>query len=72
MGVSNSNGMVFIELSPEMAEFLIENCNSNIIMALNMIDPTGPMKLEEDNVRKVVDMAEKFKAIKKATERALR
>lgn len=71
---SNSKGMVFVEMSPELAEFVIENCNSNIELGLNLIDPTGEYLslLPRKNVESIVGMNEKFKMLKNATERALR
>lgn len=77
MSKSNSNGMVFVEMSPELAEFVIENCNSNIEMALKMMDPTGAaagvnLDLSREALEKTVELTEKFKMLKGATERALR
>ena len=72
MSISNSNGMVFIELPKEIAEFLVNNCNSNIEMGLKLIDPLGPVDLHRPQLEDVVGMMEKFKVIKTASERALR
>lgn len=74
---SNSKGMVFVEMSPELAEFVIENCNSNIELALKMMDPTGvagggSLDLSREALEKTVALTEKFKMLKNATERALR
>ena len=74
---SNSNGMVYVEMSPELAEFVIENCDSNIEMALKMMGPTGvaagsKLDLSREALDKVVALNEKFKMLKNATERALR
>lgn len=72
MSISNSNGMVFIELPLELAEFLVNNCNSNIEMGLKLLDPLGPVDLQRPQAEDVVGMMEKFKIIKGATERAMR
>jgi len=74
---SNSNGMVFVEMSPELAEFVIENCNINIEMGLKMLDPTGvaagtKLDLSREALEQVIALNEKFKMLKNATERALR
>lgn len=74
---SNSNGMVFVEMTPELAKFVIDNCNSNIEMGLRMMDPTGValgsrLDLSREALEKVVELNEKFKMLKNATERALR
>lgn len=74
---SNSRGMVFVEMSPELAEFVIENCNSNIEIALKMMDPTGAaagidLNLSREALEKTVALTEKFKMLKNATERAMR
>jgi len=72
MSMSNSNGMVFVELPPEIAEFLVNNCVSNIEMGLKLLDPLGPVDLKRPAQEDVVGMIEKFKIIKNATERAMR
>lgn len=72
MSISNSNGMVFVELPVEIAEFLVNNCNSNIEMGLKLLDPLGPVDLQRPALEDVVGMMEKFKLIKAATERAMR
>jgi hypothetical protein len=69
--------MVFVEMSPELAKFVIENCNSNIEVALKMMDPTGvaagsKLDLSRETFEKVVAMKENFKMLKLATERAMR
>jgi hypothetical protein len=74
---NNSNGMVFVEMSPELAKFVIENCNSNIEVALKLMDPTGvaagsKLDLSREALEKIVAMNEKFKMLKLATERAMR
>lgn len=72
MSISNSNGMVFIELPVELAQFLVDNCNSNIETGLKLLDPLGPVDLQRPAQEDVVGMMEKFKIIKNATERAMR
>lgn len=74
MSKSNSNGMVFVEMSPELAEFVIENCDSNIQTGLKMIDPMGEFSKTQTRggIERVVSLNEKFKMLKNATERALR
>lgn len=69
---SNSNGMIFVEMSPELAAFVIENCDSNLMLGLKLLDPTGPFELSGDKLRETVEHCEKFKMLKRATERALR
>lgn len=75
--MSKNNGMVRVEISPELAEFVIENCNSNIELALKMMDPTGvaagsKLDLSREALEQIVALNEKFKMLKNATERALR
>lgn len=72
MTLSNSNGMVFVELPRELAEFLVDSCNSNIEMGLGMLNPLGPVSLQLPQAQEVVGIMEKFKAIKGATEKAMR
>lgn len=74
---SNSQGMVYVEMSPELAEFVIENCNINIEMGLKMMDPTGvaagsKLDLSREALEQIVALNEEFKMLKNATERALR
>lgn len=75
--ISNSRGMIHVEMSPELAEFVIENCNSNIEMGLKMMDPTGiaagsKLDLSREALEQIVALNEKFKMLKNATERAMR
>lgn len=70
--ISNSGGMVFVQLTPELAEFLIENCDSNLEMALKLLDSLGSLDLGRESLERIVALNEKFKAIKEAALKALR
>lgn len=62
----SNNPPVIVELTPELADFVIENCDSNLAMGFNVLQGTQ----SRDVAERVVVLVEKFKALKAAVERA--
>lgn len=64
--MGTNNPPILVELTPELADFLFKNCESNIVFGLKAIDPTNPTITSEDLVIETVQMLESFKAIRAA------
>ena len=59
-----------VELDQDLLEFVEENCESNIRLAMNLIDPCGPFpEMKMEKVRKIVEMVEKFRKIVEMVEK---
>lgn len=61
---SNSKGMVFVEMSPELAEFVIETCEERLRFCEGQVADYGTLIFKSQ--------AEKFNMLKNATKRAMR
>lgn len=59
--MSGSNINIRVELTPELATFVLENCDANLQMALRHLQSMSP-----DLAVKMVDTTEKFKALRAA------
>lgn len=60
-GIGDNKPPVLIELTPEQATFLVENCDSNLAAGLAFLQSVSRQTAE-----KLVAQMEMFKAIKKA------
>lgn len=63
----NKGDLVWVGLTPAQAKFLSENCDSNILFGLTLVQKG---QLPEDALRKMVALMEEFKEIKAALKKA--
>lgn len=63
----SNNPPVLVELTPELAAFLLDNCDSNIEFGLK----TMPTMESEDLIRALIKNMENFKSIRQAVRNAL-
>jgi len=61
MASNNPPTTVTLELDPEQAKFLLENCDKNIFFALSLLGQGG---LKRPGLEKLVTTMEKFRAIR--------
>ena len=61
MSLSNNAPDVSLELDAETAHFLLENCESNLTLALGLIMSPG---MSRESAEKLVAMNDKFKIIR--------
>jgi hypothetical protein len=59
--MSNNPPDVALELTTDEARFLLDNCNSNIVFALNAIQQG---ELSRPSLEKLIALSEKFKGIR--------
>jgi len=59
----SNNPPILVELTPELADFVVQNCDSNLSYALGII-MEGKDTLPEDTLRAIVAQTENFKALK--------
>lgn len=64
----SNNPPVVIELEPELADFLVENCESNIEFALRALQTMGVESRAA--AEKLVEMNDKFKRLRDAVRKA--
>jgi len=65
--IGDNNPPVQIEVSRDLAVFLIANCDINILFALGNLQ-----NVSRETAEKLVSNIENFKALKQATEKALK
>ncbi len=63
----NNPPAVILELTQEEATFILDNCESNIAMGLNLLQAST----SEATARKVVDMMENFKTIRAKVQKGM-
>lgn len=63
----HNNPPVTIDLEPEEAAFLVDNCNANLEFSLRLIQGVS-----RDAAEKLVAQMEMFKAVKLKIERAIK
>jgi len=63
---TNSPPFAVVELTQEEHQFLLDHCDSNMTFGLASLQ-----SLSEDNARRMVDILEQFKALKKKLERSI-
>lgn len=61
---SNNPPYAVVELDKASYDFIMKNCDDNIVFGLNAL-----MAVSEDSARKLVDLMESFKAIKVSLEK---
>lgn len=66
--MSNNPPEVVLKISRELAEFIVENCDSNIVFGLNAIQH---MDLPRPKVEQLVANMEQFKALRAAAKAGL-
>ena len=59
---------VFVELTPELAAFLLDNCDANLEMGLGLISEPS---ISQSTVVAIVDKMEKFKGVRAAVKDAM-
>lgn len=59
----NNPPAAVVELSQEEYDFLVANCDSNIMLGLNVMQEMG-YDMSEEALRELVDLTEKFKKLK--------
>lgn len=59
----SNNPPVIVELTSEQVKFLEDNCDNNMVFALNALQEGD---LSEETCRKLVDLTEQFRGIKTA------
>ena len=62
------NAPILIEVSPELAAFILENCESNLGMGIQILSNLTSRDLQE----KMVATIENFRALQAATKAALK
>lgn len=75
MGISNTGGKVYVELTPEQAEFMKLNCQKNIDFARNQLLawstlPNDQIEALKESFLKLDGMKKDFEGILKAVEKA--
>lgn len=65
---TNNPPQVQIGVTRELAEFIVHNCEQNMLLALNAMQ----VMEHRDLLQRLVDFNEKFRAVKAATEKALK
>jgi hypothetical protein len=70
---SNNAPYAVVELTKDQYDFLIRNCETNMLQGLNAVDPCGPMadKLSRSTITKLVDLIEEFRSLKQAAQRGV-
>ena len=68
------NAPILVEMSPELAAFVLKNCESNLgqMLTLSMNLHSKSDELSDRMVSKLIPLMEKFKELKKATEKAIK
>lgn len=68
MKKGHNNPPVMIELPREIAEFIIENCDSNLRLGIQLLDKSE----NEIQGRKIVRLIENFRTLKTIVEKAMK
>lgn len=73
----NQGRKIFVELTEELADFVVENCEKNLEAALSVLmashggsNGRGENLLSKESMVRIVEMNEKFKAVLKAVKDA--
>lgn len=62
----SNNPPLLVELTPELAEFLLENCESNLAFGIQAL----PTLTSQDLQEQMVTQLENFKALRAAVKKA--
>lgn len=60
------NAPILVELTPELAEFLVENCESNMTLSLSFMQLVG-----RETAERLVEQTEKYKELRRRTKAAI-
>lgn len=68
----SNNPPVVLELEPDLADFLVENCEANLRMGMNILQNLNAVEGSKDRkfAEKLVDQLEKFRKLRKLVEEA--
>lgn len=70
IGANHPPRDITVTFTPELATFLLANCESNMIMGLGMLENRKAGYSQETTVR-IVEMIEQFKAVKAAVKKGM-
>lgn len=66
----SNNPPILVELDDALAEFVMENCDSNIEMSLVLLQRGADANMSQSSLEKFVALGENFKKLKKLVAQA--
>lgn len=64
--MSNDDGARIVRLDAATLAFALENCETNIRMALAFVDPSSGHSISRETAEDVVEMVESFNKLRRA------
>lgn len=61
-GIGHNDPPILVELTPELATFVIRNCQSNLLLGLNLVIAVG----SAEAAAPILELREQFHAVMKA------